>query len=214
MFSGGRPAFWTLNGALAMPRKPGPMRWAVPPTPMKPGNGRSFGVNSDAAIEPIAGYGTTGLGCPAGIHQHGAALVAAFVGDERADERQVLELRRDGRQDLADLDAVDRGLDRLELAAGRLAGLEVPEVHVAGAAAHPEDDEALVVLLQLGGRRAQALEEVQARNSNGRRARDVLEEVPPIHLETPLVGLRLARFVVLVLSDRSSRSRGHHGVCY
>src|SRR5262249_18715132 len=48
-------------------------------------------------------------------------------------------------------------------------------------AAHPEDDEALVVLLELRRGRPQALEEVQPRDRQRRGAGHVLEEVPPIH---------------------------------
>ena len=114
MFCGGWPGFCTVKGAYAMPRKPGPMRWAVPPMPIKPGSGKSFAVSKDEAARPSAGYCTTGLGCSPGVHQHGAALVAAFVGDQRADDRQVLALVGDGRQDFADLDAGGGRLDRLE----------------------------------------------------------------------------------------------------
>ncbi len=106
-------------------------------------------------------------GLPAGVHQGRAALVAAFVGHQRADDRQVLELAGDGRQDFADLDAGSGGLDGLELAAGLLAGLEIPQVHVAGSAAHPQDDEAFVVFLELGRGRLQALQEVACRGRPG-----------------------------------------------
>ena len=108
MLAGGWPAFWTVNGAYVMPRKPGPMRWAVPPTPMKPGSGRSLEVSCDGGDGADGGVLDDRVGLPAGVHQDGAALVAAFVGDQRADDRQVLELLGDGRQDFADLDAGGR----------------------------------------------------------------------------------------------------------
>src|SRR5262249_42893762 len=108
--------------------------------------------------------------------------VAALVGDQRADDREVLELRgQSGGEDLADLDAWGGGLDRLELAAGGLAGLEVPQVHVTGPTAHPEDDQALVLLLELALGGAQAVPELQARQRQGRGPRQVSEEVTPIH---------------------------------
>ena len=164
-----------------MPRKPGPMRWAVPPTPMKPGSGRSFEVSSDDATAPIAGYCTTGLGCrPVFISTVPRSWLPSLVTSERTSDR-LLELLGDGRQDLADLDAVGRGLDRLELAAGLLAGLEVPEVHVAGAAAHPQDDEALVFFLELGLGGLEAGEKVHARDRQRGRPRDVRQKVPPSH---------------------------------
>ena len=118
---------------------------------------------------------------PAGVHQHGAAFMAAFVGHQGADQRQVLELLGDFRQDFGDLDAGGRGLDRLEFAAGLLAGLEVPQVHMAGAAAHPHDDEAFVFFLELRLGRFEAGEEVQARHRQGGSPRHVREEVPPTH---------------------------------
>ena len=45
-----------------MPRKPGPIRDAVPPTAMKLGRSRSFGVNCWAATEPMCGHCVSGLG--------------------------------------------------------------------------------------------------------------------------------------------------------
>ena len=93
------------------------MRWAVPPTPMKPGSGRSFEVNSDEATAPIAGNCTTGFGCrPVFISTVPRSWLPSLVTSERM-MRQVLELLGDGRQDFGDLDAVGLGLDRLELAA-------------------------------------------------------------------------------------------------
>ncbi len=135
-----------------MPRKPAPMRWAVPPTPMKPGNARSFEVNSDDATEAKGGILHDRIRLPACVHKNSAAFMAAFVGHQGADQRQVLELLGHFRQDFRDLDAGRRGIDRLEFAARLLARLEVPQVHVAGAAAHPEDDEAFVFFLELGPR--------------------------------------------------------------
>jgi hypothetical protein len=123
-------------------------------------------------------------GLPAGVHEGRAALVAALVGDEVADDRQMLHLLGGFGQDLADLDARGRGLDGLELARGRLIDLDVPQVHVAGTAAHPHDDEALVLLLHLRRLGLNRLEEVEARDSQGRGPRDVRHEMPAIdHLD-------------------------------
>src|SRR5262249_53341504 len=107
--------------------------------------------------------------------------MAALVGDEGADDGELVHLPGDGWQHLADLDAGGLGLDRLELAAGRGIGLEVPQVHVTGPAAHPEDDKALVSLLELVLDGAEALEELHTRDSEGGEARHVLKEMPPIH---------------------------------
>src|SRR5439155_24440534 len=56
-----------------------------------------------------------------------------------------------------------------------------PQVHVTGSATHPEDDEALVGLLELVLDGAEPLEELQAWDSEGGEARHVLKEMPPIH---------------------------------
>ena len=56
MLAGGCPAFWTEKGAYAIPRKPGPILWAVPPTPIKPGRANYLGVRRDVVVEPNAGY--------------------------------------------------------------------------------------------------------------------------------------------------------------
>ena len=88
MFCGGWPGFWTLKGAKAMPRKPGPMRWATLPMPMKPGSGRSFEVNSDDATAPIAGNCTTGLGClPVFISTVPRSWLPSLVTSERTSDR-------------------------------------------------------------------------------------------------------------------------------
>ena len=89
--------------------------------------------------------------------------MAPLVSDQRADDGELVHLGGDGRQHLADLDAGCLGLDRFEVAAGRGAGLEVPEIHVTGPAAHPEDDEALVGLFELFLGGAKSLEEFRAR---------------------------------------------------
>jgi hypothetical protein len=107
--------------------------------------------------------------------------VAALIGHQRADDAQLVHLLGDGRQHLADLNARGLGLARLELTRGLGARLEVPQVQVTGAAAHPEDDEALVFLLEGVLRRAQAVEELQARHGQGGEACHVLEEVSPVH---------------------------------
>src|SRR5262249_38671214 len=104
---------------------------------------------------------------------------------------------------LGDLDARGAGLDRLELAAVLRAGLEVPQVHVAGAAAHPQDDEALVLLLQLRLGGPEAVEEVQARNGRGGGARHVREEVPAVHH-----GLVSPPGASIVRAPRSPRGKG------
>ena len=57
----------------------------------------------------------------------------------------------------------------------------LPQVHVAGAAAHPHDDEAFVFFLELRFGRFEAVEEVQARNRQSGRPRHVREEMPPTH---------------------------------
>ena len=56
MFSGGVPAFCTVNGAKFVPRKPGPILCAEPPIPINPGKGNSFDVKREDVIEPIDGY--------------------------------------------------------------------------------------------------------------------------------------------------------------
>src|SRR5581483_2202557 len=94
-----------------------------------------------------------------GVHQRPAAVVVALVGDERADDGQVLHLLGDERHVLADLDAGGAGLDGLEFAAGLFARLEVPDVDGGRAAAHPQDDQALVVLFEGGGGGGQVLQE-------------------------------------------------------
>ena len=64
------------------------MRWATLPMPMKPGNGRSFEVNSDDATAPIAGNCTTGLGClPVFISTVPRSWLPSLVTRERTSDR-------------------------------------------------------------------------------------------------------------------------------
>ena len=191
MFAGGWPGFWTVNGAYFMPRKPGPTRWAVPPTPMNAGQRHAPSPPVLAGHDRrsrCAGNCDERAGRPAGVHQGRAALVVAFVGHQRADDRQVLELLGDvsGRFSVIStpLAAVLIGLNSPPFG---LAGLHVPQVDVARAAAHPQDDEALVLLLQLVAPRPAG----SAGSSGAGRARaeapgDVRQEVPAVHHRTTL----------------------------
>src|SRR5262249_46244280 len=79
-----------------------------------------------------------------------AASVIAFTAVQRADDRQVLEVLGGVFHQLANLDARSGGVDRLEVALVGGANFDVPGVHVAGAAAHPQDDQVLAGLLQGG----------------------------------------------------------------
>ena len=114
------------------------------------------------------------------MHEGRAAIVVAFAGGQRADRDEVLELLGDLRHVRRDLDAVSGGFDRLIIEGRRFAVLEVPEVDRRRAAAHPEDHNALVVLLKLGLGGPDVLNELHARQSHGREASHVLQEVTPI----------------------------------
>ncbi len=85
------------------------------------------------------------------VHEHATAVVIAFVRAQRANDGQVFHLLGNGRQKLANLNAVGAGRDGFEFAAGRFARLQVPHVDGRRAAAQPENDEALVVLLKVRG---------------------------------------------------------------
>ena len=95
---------------------------------------------------------------------------------------QVMHLLGDLGQMLADLHARRRGVDRLERAAVLLAvGLQVPDVEVAGAAAHPEHDAAPVGLAELLGVGLERREELDRRDAE-RRGGEVAHPVAPRHL--------------------------------
>src|SRR5262249_227575 len=79
-------------------------------------------------------------GSPAGRDKLSSAIVIAFARDERGDDREVLHLLRNGRQVFANLNARGGSRNWLELAGGRLAGLEIPEVDGRGTTAHPQYD--------------------------------------------------------------------------
>src|SRR5260370_30387001 len=81
---------------------------------------------------------------------------------------------------LADLDAGNARIDRTEVAAGGGAGFKVPGIDVAGAAAHPEDDYALMLLPQGRRRSAEALDELHSRQGHERKTRHMFEEMSPI----------------------------------
>ena len=103
-----------------------------------------------ATTEPIAGYMS-----PAGLSRGSASqvgrledlvrLVVAVPAVHRADDRELVEHRRLLRQVLAERDAGQPGGDDAEGAAvlERAVGLGVPGVDLAGAAGHPEQDDAL-----------------------------------------------------------------------
>ena len=148
---------------------------------MKPGRGRSFEVNSDEATAPKAGYCTTGFGCrPVFISTVPRSWLPSLVTSERTSDRCAIWSAMVGRTSLISTpDGL--GPDRLEFAAGLLAGLEIPQVHVAGAAAHPQDDEAFVFFLELRLGGLEAVEEAQARHRQSGRPRHVREEMPPTH---------------------------------
>src|SRR5439155_17829664 len=59
----------------------------------------------------------------------------------------------------------------------RSARLQVPGVHVAGAAAHPEDDQALVLFPQRRRRGAESLQKLHSRQCQERKTRHVFEEM-------------------------------------
>ena len=154
MFSGGWPGFWTVNGAYFMPRKPAADR-AVPPTEMNAG--RSAFLIASTSMRLVVGQHRA----DGGVVEHRAGLLPGVhacsvprswspsFGVQRPDDRQVLELLGDVRQVLGDLDAAGGGGLGLVLAAVRAARLDVPEVDGRRAAAHPQDDEALLLLLHL-----------------------------------------------------------------
>ena len=76
--------------------------------------------------------------------------MVAFGRGQRANDRQVLHLLGDARHVLADFNAGDAGLHRLEFAAILRFGLEVPNIDGRRPAAHPENDEAFILLLEVG----------------------------------------------------------------
>ena len=122
------------------------------------------------------------VGGVAGVHQVVAAIVVPFLGIKRADDVQMMHLLGDLGQVLADLHARGRGVDRLERAAVLLAvGLQVPDVEVAGASAHPEHDAAPVGLAELLGVGLERRKELD-RGDAQRRGGEVPQPVAPRHL--------------------------------
>src|SRR5438270_10947394 len=83
----------------------------------------------------------------------------------------------------ADLDAGNRRVRRLELATVLRVGFQVPEVDGGGAAAHPEDDDTLVPLLEVGRGLGQPLDEAHPGHGEQRRPGDVLQEMPAVRHE-------------------------------
>ena len=108
--------------------------------------------------------------------------MVAFGRGERANDRQVLHLLGDARHMLADLNAGDVRLHRLEIAGVFRFGLEVPNVDRRGTAAHPKDDQAFVLLLERRTGGFERLNETHPRNGKRRHSGDVLEEMPPCGL--------------------------------
>ena len=92
-----------------------------------------------------------GLGGVAGVHHVRAAVVVPLLGVERPDHVQVLHLleRRSGRCSEIITPGADVAIGLNGAAVPLALGLEVPGVHVAGAAGHPEEDHALVLLAEL-----------------------------------------------------------------
>ena len=108
------------------PGRPGP----APSTPTRPSPARS----------PPCG----GSLCRPVMHWYD--VVAAVVADQRADEDELVRHLGDAREVLADVDAGDVGVDRLELAAdvGRGVRFEVPHVDVRRPAGQVDVDDRLV----------------------------------------------------------------------
>ena len=122
------------------------------------------------------------VGRTAGADEHRPPLMIAFGRRERANDRQVLHLLGDARHVLANFDAAGARFHRLEFAGVLRAGLQVPDVDGGRPAAHPKDDQALVLFLKRRGGRPQRLDEAHAGHREGRHAGDMLEKMPAIRL--------------------------------
>ena len=81
---------------------------------------------------------------------------------------------------LADLHVAGGG-DRLELAAGRRAGLHVPDIDRAGSATHVQQDRRLVTPLQVLGVGGQGVGEVHRRQGQRRGSGQMLEKMTASH---------------------------------
>ena len=105
--------------------------------------------------------------------------VVGVVVPERADQRELVHLPADARQVLADADAGDVGVDRLELAAelGRRIGLQVPGVDGAEPAVQEQEDQRNVLRrLPLVGGPGLPLEQRgqrQAEEAGGAQAKEI-----------------------------------------
>ncbi len=97
----------------------------------------------------ITGMLDVRIGHVARVHVVAAAAVVRLAGAHRADHRQLIHLLGQERQVLGNLQAIDAGRNGLELSAGRRAGLQIPNVDGAGPAPHPQQNAALVLLLQI-----------------------------------------------------------------
>ena len=115
----------------------------------------------------------------------GGLVVVAVVG-HRTDDGELVHLRGGPGHMLGDADAWRGGLDFLERPAGAGAGLEVPDIDGSGAAAHPQDDDGLVLPAKLLGIRLNGAGKFEAGKGQVRRGglvtdpavhRSVLEQV-------------------------------------
>ena len=116
----------------------------------------------------------------AGHHHAGAAHVVAFGALHRADDRRVLHLSADLRQQAIDLDARDGRGGRLGLAHVRVRVFVFPEVDGRVPAAEVDDDQALVLLLQNRRLGPKGTQEVVGGQGEGPERGSVLDEVPAI----------------------------------
>ncbi len=121
------------------------------------------------------------VGRVGGVHQLAATHVIAFRRGQGTDDGQVAHLLGNLGHVLGNLDAGDGSVDLAELAAGRLARLKVPDIDGRGAAAHPQDDDTLVLAAQLLSIGLDVSHEFESGQRQGGITRHVREKMSSIH---------------------------------
>ncbi len=128
----------------------------------------------------VAGVLDVWIGHVTGVHVITSPVMVGLTRAHRPHDRHVVHLLGHQRHMLGDLH-VPAGGDGSEGPPIDATRLEVPDVDRGRSAAHPQQDDCLLVLLQIGGMGLEGRSKIQGRHSQGGSARDMLHEVTTRH---------------------------------